>query len=111
MKPITCYSLAALLALAPAAWAAGPAPDAAASAPLYNQKCAVCHGADGAGHTILGRRYHADLLAKKVQKKSNAELARIIAKGKPPHMAAFGDQLSKEQIEGLVAYIRHLAKK
>jgi mono/diheme cytochrome c family protein len=68
----------------------------------YKSKCAMCHGVDGkkiAAHDLSG----AD-----VQKKSDADLAAIIAEGMPPRMPEFGDKLKPEEIKGLVAYIRTL---
>jgi mono/diheme cytochrome c family protein len=45
-----------------------------------------------------------------VQKKSDADLSMIIAKGKNK-MPAYEAKLSKEDLAKLVAYIRELAKK
>jgi len=45
-----------------------------------------------------------------VQSKSDAELADVIAKGKGV-MPAYGSQLGKQQINDLVAYVRHLGGK
>jgi mono/diheme cytochrome c family protein len=81
------------------------------SADLFKSKCAMCHGPDGAGKTMMGEKLKIpDLRAAEVQKKSEAELKTIIAKGKDK-MPAYETKLSKEQIDKLADYIRDLAKK
>jgi mono/diheme cytochrome c family protein len=78
---------------------------------LFKGKCAMCHGPDGAGKTTMGQMLKIpDLHSAQVQKETNAQLTEIITKGKQK-MPAYGDKLSKEQIEKLVAYIRELGKK
>ena len=81
------------------------------SADLFKSKCAMCHGPDGAGKTMMGEKLKIpDLQSADVQKKTDADLKTIIAKGKDK-MPAYDAKLSKEQIDKLVAYIRDLAKK
>jgi cytochrome c6 len=73
----------------------------------FSAKCAVCHGADGAGK-VKGT---PDLRSAEVQKKSDADLASFIAEGggKPTH--AFAKKgLTDEQIKDVVAYIRTFKK-
>jgi cytochrome c6 len=78
---------------------------------LFKGKCAMCHGPDGAGKTPMGQSLKIpDLHSADVQKKSDADLTAIIAKGKNK-MPAYEAKLSKEDIAKLVAYIRELAKK
>ena len=82
-------------------------PDAA----LFKTKCAVCHGADGKGETAMGKANKLrDLGSADVQKQTDAELSTIVEGGKAK-MPAYGKSLKPEQIKGLVAYIRSLAKK
>ncbi len=77
---------------------------------LFKGKCAMCHGPDASGKTVMGEKLKvADLHSEQVQKKSDAELRGIIGKGKDK-MPAYESKLSKEQIDKLVAYIRELAK-
>jgi cytochrome c6 len=79
-------------------------------ADTFKGKCAMCHGADGKGNTPMGKHFGMkDLGSAEVQKQSDAELAAIISKGKPP-MPAYASQLSKAQIEGVVKFIRTLKK-
>jgi mono/diheme cytochrome c family protein len=78
---------------------------------LFKSKCAMCHGADGTGKTIMGEKLKIpDLHSADVQKKSDADLKTIITKGKDK-MPAYETKLSKEQVDNLVAFIRDLAKK
>jgi cytochrome c6 len=77
------------------------------AASTFKSKCAVCHGADGAG-TALGTRLHApDLRSKEVQDKTPAALTQVITAGKN-NMPAFGNRLDKDQIQTLVEYVRTL---
>jgi len=83
---------------------AAASPDAA----LYKTKCASCHGADGSGQTPVGKAMKIrDLRSDEVQKQTDIELTKVIAGGKGK-MPAYGKQLSTDQIEGLIAFIRTL---
>jgi mono/diheme cytochrome c family protein len=78
---------------------------------LFKAKCAMCHGQDAAGKTTMGQALKIpDLHSDVVQKKSDADLTQIIAKGKDK-MPAYEGKLTKEQITKLVGYLRELAKK
>jgi mono/diheme cytochrome c family protein len=78
---------------------------------LYKSNCVSCHGQDGTGKTPMGRALKMrDLASEEVQKQTDAELNRIIAKGKNK-MPAFDRKLKKEQIDQLVGYVRQLGKK
>ncbi len=52
-----------------------------------------------------------DLHSPEVQKMSDDEMAKIIAKGKGANMDGYEKELTKEQIKQLVAYYRELGKK
>ena len=81
------------------------------SAALFKSKCVMCHGEDGSGNTPSGKALKAkDLRSDEVQKNSDAELTEVITKGRSK-MPAFGQKLKPDQIQQLVAYIRHLGKK
>lgn len=76
----------------------------------FKAKCAMCHGATGAGDTVMGKNMKIrDLGSADVQKQSDAELEGIITKGKGK-MPAYDGKLTKDQIDGLVKYIRTLKK-
>ena len=83
------------------------AQDAAAT---YKAKCAMCHGADGKGATPAGKTMGAhDFASADVQKMSDADLEQAVTKGKNK-MPAYGSKLKPEEIKGLAAYVRTLAK-
>ena len=107
----TCFMLmaagACLLTLT-LAMQAGPAPSAAGD--LFKGKCSMCHGVDGKGFPALKT---PDFTDPKVQASvTDKQIAETVKKGKKgTAMPAFADQLSDEQINSLVAYIRSLKKK
>ena len=112
-KVVNTAALAVFSALLAGAWLLTPAykAQAANAAPTFNAKCAMCHSKDGSGNSPMGKNMKVpDLRSKKVQSKSNTELHDFIAKGKGI-MPAYGSQLSKQEIDDLVAYIRQLGKK
>jgi mono/diheme cytochrome c family protein len=81
--------------------------DAAAD---YKAKCATCHGPDGKGDTAMGKSMKVkDLASADVQKQSDADITTIIEKGKKP-MPGYEGKLTKDQIDGLVKYVRSLKK-
>ena len=97
-----------LAVLVSGVWAKG---NAKAGTALYDGKCAMCHSKDGSGNSPMGKSMKVpDLRSKAVQKQSDTELAETIANGKKM-MPKYGSQLSKEQINDLVAYIRVLGSK
>lgn len=76
----------------------------------FKSKCVLCHGADGTGNTPLGKQLQAaNLGSKDVQKKSNTELHKFVHDGQT-NMPPFGDQLTDEQIDQVVKYVRTFAK-
>lgn len=82
----------------------------ATAAADYKAKCAACHGAKGAGDTVLGRSMNIrDLGSAEVQKQSDEELRSIINTGKG-RMPSFNRKLSQEQINELVNWIRTFKK-
>jgi len=112
-KVVNTTALAVFSALLAGAWLLMPAfkTQAKSGASTYDAKCAMCHAKDGSGNSPMGKNMKVpDLRSKAVQSKSDAELHNFITKGKGI-MPAYGSQLSKEQINDLVAYIRHLGKK
>jgi cytochrome c6 len=106
MKTRSLVFLTALaLVLALPAFAAGS--DGAA---LYKSKCAMCHGADGAGDTPAGKTMKVrDLRSADVQKQTDVQLTDVIAGGKGK-MQGYGKTLSTADIQALIAHIRTLKK-
>lgn len=76
----------------------------------YMAKCVACHAADGSGSPVGKKLGVHDFRSADVQKMSDAELSDIIAKGKNK-MPGYEKSLKADEIKGLVAYIRELAKK
>jgi cytochrome c6 len=77
----------------------------------FKAKCAMCHGADGSGTTATGKALKLrDLGSSDVQSQSDAQLTETVTNGKNK-MPAYKGKLTDDQIKGLVAYIRGLAKK
>jgi cytochrome c6 len=103
MRLIYPVALITVLALGPATCMY--AQDDAA---LYKSKCQVCHGPDGKGDTLAGKKVGAkDLHSPEVAKMSDVELFDGIKKGKGK-MQAYGTKLTDDQIKALVKYVRSL---
>jgi mono/diheme cytochrome c family protein len=77
---------------------------------LYLNKCAVCHGPDGAGKTAKGRKVKAVDVRESSKKLSVDQMMKIVQEGKGDNMNAYGKELSKEQIKAVVDHYRSLAK-
>ena len=79
-------------------------------ASIFKGKCVLCHGADGAGNTVLGKQLQAaDLRSKDIQNRPDTELTKTVHDGKA-NMPPFADQLSDEQISQVIKYVRELGK-
>ena len=90
--------------------AAQEPPTPGTTASIFKEKCAPCHGDDGAG-TTLGIRLHVkDLRSKEVQAQSAKVLADTVSAGKGL-MPAFGTRLDSDQIQKLIEYVRHMPQK
>ena len=91
----------------------GFAADATAN---WNQNCASCHGKDGSGSTMMGKKLAVkDYRDPRVQAAfSDAEMERAIKEGVKTSgkqtMKPFGQKLSEADIKALVAYIRSFKK-
>jgi mono/diheme cytochrome c family protein len=80
------------------------------TATTFKEKCAPCHGDDGAG-TTLGNRLHVkDLRSKEVQAQSSKVLSETVTAGKGL-MPAFGTRLDSDQIQKLIEYVRRLPRR
>jgi mono/diheme cytochrome c family protein len=77
---------------------------------LYLKQCAICHGADGAGKTAKGKKVNAHDVRETSKKYSVDEMIKFVQDGKGQNMNAYGKDLSKDQIKGIVEYYRGLAK-
>jgi len=88
---------------------------ARADAPAaWGANCAACHGKDGKGLTMMGRKLGIkDLTDAKVQGSfTDADATKAIKEGVTDNgtqkMKAFGDKLSDDDIKALVAHVRSL---
>ena len=78
--------------------------------PVYSEKCAGCHAADGSGHTSAATKMAVpDLRSKRVKQMSDDDLYAATAQGKGhksyPH-AFLHTGLTEQQIRRLISYIR-----
>lgn len=111
---VTGAAAAALVTGAALAAEAAKAPDGAA---LFKAKCAMCHGPAGKGNVKMLKPLKStaadlDLTDDATQKKSDADLTKIVADGSPTNksMAGFGKKLKADAIAAVVAQIRVFAK-
>ncbi|RMG10827.1 MAG: cytochrome c [Deltaproteobacteria bacterium] len=86
---------------------------------LWSKHCAKCHGKDGRGKTLLGKKLKiVDYTDPEWQKKvSDEELKHAILEGagEPKKdgttpMPSFKEKLSAEQVEKLVKWVRNFAQ-
>lgn len=75
-------------------------------AALYKAKCAMCHGADGAGKPAAKI---PSLVSDDAKKKTDEEITKIITTN--PKHAAVAKALNEEQVKAVVAAVRDLQKK
>ena len=74
----------------------------------WAQNCASCHGKDGSGNTMMGKKLGVKDYTKE-QSFSDAEATNVIKNGKGK-MKAYKDKLSDADVKALVAYVRSLKK-
>ena len=74
----------------------------------FEAKCASCHGKDGRGKTFKGKLIHARNLtdAKWQNDVTDERLFNSISNGRGK-MPDFKKKLSEQEIDQLVAYVRH----
>lgn len=81
---------------------------------IYQQSCAICHGVDGHGHTVLGQGMYPpamDLTSPHVQHWKDPELFWIIQNGvRMTGMASWKESISPEETWKLVMFIRNLTE-
>lgn len=77
---------------------------------IYDHKCAVCHGKDGLGNTVKGKKVHVkDVHAN--MKDSEAEMIKAVTNGKGDDMDSYKKEYSQDQIKELVEYYRTLGER
>jgi mono/diheme cytochrome c family protein len=102
---IVMIALALFVVVPNLSWAADD------GATLYKAKCAVCHGADGAGKPAAKI---PSLISDEAKKASDADLTEMVANGgkdKKASHAFSAKGLTPDQIKMVIAYVRELQKK
>jgi mono/diheme cytochrome c family protein len=74
-------------------------------ATLYKAKCAMCHGADGAGKPAMKA---PSLISDEAKKLSDADLSKSVAE-QAKHPAGV-KSLSADDVKAIVTYVRSLQK-
>ena len=99
-----------LLGLTAFAAASALAADAAAGKAIYDAKCKMCHGADGAPNPgmIKAMGPMKDLKDPAVQATSDADMSKIITAGKGKMKATAG--VTDAQSANVVAYVKTFKK-
>lgn len=105
-KNVGAVTLAAALLVGVWLFSSPAKADVASAEATYKAKCAMCHGADGKGKESMKTK---DFASEEIQKMSDAELAAIIADGKPPKMPAY-KSMTPDQVKDMVKYIRSFKK-
>lgn len=81
---------------------------------IYERHCADCHGPEGRGdgrQAITLSPRPGNLISAQTSAKSDQDLLKIIAKGKPrTAMAGWEERLSSEDQAAVLAYIRSMVK-
>jgi mono/diheme cytochrome c family protein len=77
---------------------------------IYNHKCAVCHGKDGLGHTLKGKKVHVKDVHTNM-KDSEAAMTKVVTDGKGDNMDSYKKEYTPDQIKALVEYYRSLGSK
>ena len=109
MKKLIIVSLALLVAGAVSVRAA----DAKEN---WESNCAKCHGKDGKGQTVMGKKLEVkDYTSAKVQEEMKDEkmikaIKDGVKDGEKTKMKAFGEALNDDEIKALVKFIRDFKK-
>ena len=107
---LTC--IVGLIVRTPAAAIGDTEPDPGRT--IYERHCADCHGPEGRGdgrQAISLSPRPGNLISAQTSAKSDQELLKIIAKGKPrTAMAGWEERLSSEEQAAVLAYIRSMVK-
>jgi|SRR5580704_11728218 mono/diheme cytochrome c family protein len=104
--------LAGVVLVGSAAISAPPAGDATAGKDVYLKKCKTCHAEDGHGNDGMAKLLKTTippLDSDDVQKKSDADIKKVIVEGKGK-MKPVKD-ISDVEIDNVIAYVRAFNKK
>jgi mono/diheme cytochrome c family protein len=79
---------------------------------VYLNKCAICHGEDGAAQTARGKKLKMkDIRAADVQKQTQAQWVDAIMKGVGQDMDGYAKELGPDMSQKLADYMRELSRK
>jgi mono/diheme cytochrome c family protein len=78
---------------------------------LYSKNCVSCHGRDGRAKTLKAKRNHARNISDSEwqERASDERIFNSIMNGKGK-MPSYGKNLSEQEIDALVTYVRSLRK-
>ncbi|MFN3959531.1 MAG: cytochrome-c oxidase, cbb3-type subunit III [Parvularculaceae bacterium] len=79
---------------------------AARAAPIFEEQCAACHGADGRGNTELGAPNLTDAIW--LYGGERADIVQTLRRGRGGVMPAWSGRLSEAQITALAVYVHSL---
>jgi mono/diheme cytochrome c family protein len=90
---------------------AGSSGNAAQGKATFQERCAVCHGADASGHTAIAQALGTipDYRSNTVQSLTDAQIRAVITGGKGKMPPVKG--VSETEITNLIAFIRSFGKK
>ena len=77
---------------------------------VFSDKCATCHGPDGAAKTARAKQLKVKSIQESVVKLTIQEMVKIVESGKGLDMPPYAKQLAAAQIQAVVEYFRGLAK-
>ena len=112
-RNLAAFAIFSLASIGPLCGSAARADE---SADLYGKKCAMCHGKDGKGNTVMGKKLVIkDLTDQAVMSKlTDQQIEDQIKNGvKDPatgkeRMLSFNGKLTDDQIKGLAKFVRTL---
>jgi mono/diheme cytochrome c family protein len=110
---LTAFAFAGLVSVGPSLGLSARADE---TADLYVKKCATCHGRDGKGQTVMGKKLTIkDLTDPAVMSKiTDEQIEEQIKNGvKDPatgkeRMLSFKDKLTDDQIKAMTKFVRTL---
>ncbi len=82
---------------------------------IYDARCKTCHGINGKGGLNMAKILKVDsalldLTTVENQKRTDAEIAKVIRKGQRKMKAIPKDKLNDDDLKAVVAHIRNLQK-
>jgi mono/diheme cytochrome c family protein len=76
---------------------------------IFRNRCTVCHGLDGGGETMLGKKLGIPDLRAEERQLTDDAMMKIISTGKG-FMPSFKKKLSQDGINEVIAHVKKLKK-